>query len=103
MPESNLHFQVERAPGGQFVKGQSGNPAGKPQGCRNHATRTAETLLDGEAEALTRKAVTLALGGNALALRLCLDRVIAPRRDRRCSSPCRRSPMSPMWPRRWRR
>jgi hypothetical protein len=82
MPESDLHFQVDRAPGGQFVKGQSGNPAGKPQGCRNHATRTAETLLDGEAEALTRKAVTLALGGDALALRLCLDRVIAPRRDR---------------------
>jgi hypothetical protein len=82
MPESDLHFQVDRAPGGQFVKGQSGNPAGKPQGCRNHATRTAEALLDGEAEALTRKAVTLALGGDALALRLCLDRVIAPRRDR---------------------
>jgi hypothetical protein len=39
-------------------------------------------LLDGEAEALTRKAVTLALDGDALALRLCLDRVIAPRRDR---------------------
>ena len=82
MPESGLQNQVERAPGGQFVKGQSGNPAGKPAGCRNHATRTAETLLDGEAEALTRKAVTLALDGDALALRLCLDRVIAPRRDR---------------------
>jgi hypothetical protein len=82
MPESALQNQVERTPGGQFVKGQSGNPAGKPAGCRNHATRTAETLLDGEAEALTRKAVTLALDGDALALRLCLDRVIAPRRDR---------------------
>jgi hypothetical protein len=82
MPESALQNQVERTPGGQFVKGQSGNPAGKPAGCRNHATRTAETLLDGEAEAPTRKAVTLALDGDALALRLCLDRVIAPRRDR---------------------
>ena len=82
MPESALQNQVERTPGGQFVKGQSGNPAGKPAGCLNHATRTAETLLDGEAEALTRKAVTLALDGDALALRLCLDRIIAPRRDR---------------------
>ena len=34
MPESGLQNQVERAPGGQFVKGQSGNPAGKPAGCR---------------------------------------------------------------------
>jgi hypothetical protein len=39
-------------------------------------------LLDGEAEALTRKAVTLALDGDPMALRLCLDRVIAPRRGR---------------------
>jgi hypothetical protein len=82
MPESTLQNQVGRTAEGHFAKGQSGNPAGKPPGCRNHATRTAEALLDGEAEALTRKAVTLALGGDALALRLCLDRVIAPRRDR---------------------
>ena len=39
-------------------------------------------MLEGEAEALTRKAVSLALDGDALALRLCRDRVIAPRRDR---------------------
>jgi hypothetical protein len=37
-------------------------------------------LLDGEAEALTRKAVELALDGDASALRLCLDRVVGPRR-----------------------
>jgi hypothetical protein len=82
MPETALQKQAERTPEGQFTKGFSGNPAGRPPGCRNHATRTAETLLDGEADALTRKAVTLALGGDVLALRLCLDRVIAPRRDR---------------------
>jgi len=40
-------------------------------------------LLDGEAEALTRKAVELALAGDAMALRLCLDRIIPPRRGRR--------------------
>ena len=39
-------------------------------------------LLDGEAEALTRKAVELALAGDASALRLCLDRIVAPRRER---------------------
>lgn len=38
-------------------------------------------LLEGEAEALTRKAVELALQGNALALKLCLDRLHPPRRD----------------------
>jgi len=39
-------------------------------------------LLQGEAEALTRKAVELALGGDPTALRLCLDRLIAPHRER---------------------
>jgi hypothetical protein len=82
MPDTPEQKQAERTPEGRFVKGFSGNPAGRPWGSRNHATRTAEILLDGEAEALTRKAVTLALDGDALALRLCLDRVIAPRRDR---------------------
>jgi hypothetical protein len=39
-------------------------------GARNSATLAAEALLDGEAEALTRKAIELALGGDSLALRI---------------------------------
>ena len=39
-------------------------------------------MLDGEAEALTRKAVELALEGEGSALRLCLERIIPPRRER---------------------
>jgi hypothetical protein len=45
----------------------------------------AETLLDGESAALTRKAVDLALGGDVTALRLCMDRILPPRRDRSIS------------------
>src|SRR5215510_14568530 len=68
--------------GRPFVKGQSGCPAGKPKGARHRTTLAAEALLDGEAELLTRKAVELALGGDIAALRLCLERVIPPRRHR---------------------
>jgi hypothetical protein len=39
-------------------------------------------LLDGDVEALTRKAVALALDGDTAAMRLCFDRIIAPRRAR---------------------
>ena len=68
--------------GRSFVKGQSGNPKGRPKGARNRATVAAELLLDGEAEALTRKAIDLALAGDTVALRLCMERLVPPRKDR---------------------
>ena len=66
----------------QFQPGQSGNPKGRPRGCRHRATVAAEALLDGEAEGLTRKAIELALAGDTTALRLCLERILPPRKDR---------------------
>ena len=65
-----------------FKRGQSGNPAGRPRGALNKSTMAAQTLLDGEAEALARKAVELALEGNMAALRLCLERICPPRKER---------------------
>jgi hypothetical protein len=41
-----------------------------------------QALLDGEAEALTRKAVDLALAGDTTALRLCLERLCPPAREK---------------------
>lgn len=67
---------------GQFTPGRSGNPAGRPKGARNHTTRAVEALLEGESEALTRKAIELALDRDGPALRLCLDRLIPVRRGR---------------------
>jgi Family of unknown function (DUF5681) len=74
---------VSGNPAGLFRKGRSGNSADRPPGIRNKATESAELLLEGEAEALTRKAVELALAGDPMALRLCLDRLIPPRRGRK--------------------
>jgi hypothetical protein len=65
-----------------FSKGQSGNPAGKPPGARHRATMAAEALLDGEVQALTRKAIERALEGDGVALRLCLERILPARKDR---------------------
>jgi hypothetical protein len=66
----------------QFQPGQSGNPNGRPKGSRNRSTLALETLLDGQAEALTQKAIELALAGDMAALRLCLDRILPARKDR---------------------
>src|SRR5271169_1700193 len=75
--------QKQQKPRGRpFEKGRSGNLAGRPRGRRNRSTLAAQLLLQGEAEALTRKAVELALSGDPTALRLCLDRLIAPHRER---------------------
>jgi hypothetical protein len=73
--------QRRHGPGRPFPKGRSGNPAGRPLGARNAATQLAEALLDGEAEALIRKLVELALGGDAAMLKLAVERIV-PRRAR---------------------
>jgi uncharacterized protein DUF5681 len=82
MPVDCVQQQVKRDVNGRFPKGQSGNPKGRRIGVRNRATEAAEQFLDGEAEALTRRAVELALEGDTAALRLCLERIIPPRRGR---------------------
>lgn len=58
-----------------------GNP-GRPKGARHRVTVAVEILLEGDAEALTRKAIELGLAGDLTALRLCLDRIAPARRDR---------------------
>ncbi|WP_191993034.1 DUF5681 domain-containing protein [Sphingomonas parva] len=65
----------------RFAPGRSGNPRGRPPGARNEASLAVEALLEGEAAALTRKAVEMALDGDRVALRLCLERIAPRRRD----------------------
>lgn len=73
--EANMRSEnTERKQAGRFRKGESGNPSGRPRGARNAATLTCEALLDGQAEALTQKAVEMALAGDVVALRLCAQR-----------------------------
>ena len=64
-----------------FQPGQSGNPAGKPKGARNHATRAAQALIDGQAEQVVEKALELALSGDGPILKAILDRLCPPRKD----------------------
>ena len=63
--------------GTQFQPGNSG----KPPGARHRVTRAVEALLEGQADALTQAAITKALAGDGVALRLCLDRIAPARKD----------------------
>ena len=62
---------------GQFSAGNSG----RPKGSRNKATIAIESLLAGQAEALTQTAVTKALEGDSMALRLCMERIAPAPKD----------------------
>ena len=62
---------------GQFSTGNSG----RPRGSRNKATLAIESLLQGQAEALTQTAVKKALEGESLALRLCMERIAPAPKD----------------------
>lgn len=77
MSTGNNGGTTGRTADGRFT---AGNP-GRPRGARHRSTLAVEMLLDGEAEALTRKAIDLALEGDTTAIRLCLERVAPPRKD----------------------
>ena len=65
-----------------FVKGQSGNPAGRPAGSRNKANLAADQLMAGEAEGFMRRIVERGRAGDMEAIKFGLDRVYPRPRDR---------------------
>ncbi len=66
----------------KWAKGQSGNVNGKPKGSLNKVTLAIQSLLDGEGEALTRKASELAKDGDLTAIKFCLERILPVRKSR---------------------
>lgn len=78
---------ARKTPPAAWKPGQSGNPAGKPKGSRNHATRAVLALLEGEAETITRVAIEAAKAGDMMAVRLVLDRLVPNAKERTVELP----------------
>src|ERR1700732_4011050 len=97
MPDLDQIKQAEqgaRDRRGRFGRGRSGNPEG-----RAAAATTSTALFAGEGEALTRKAVELALAGAPAALRGCASDASSGRiANLRSNSGCRQSATPPIWP-----
>jgi hypothetical protein len=63
-----------------FVKGQSGNAAGRRKGSRNKVTELVEGLAGAGAEEMTRRLLSAANAGNMAAMRVYFDRMWPKRR-----------------------
>ena len=63
-----------------FKSGESGNPSGRPVGVKDRRTALRQLLIP-HATDLVQKAVDMALEGDTTALKMCLDRCIAPLRS----------------------
>jgi hypothetical protein len=62
------------APGNKFGRG-------RPAGSRNKATAAREQMLDSHGDAITKKCALMALQGDPTALRLCMERLLPPRKQ----------------------
>ena len=68
---------------GKFTSGNSG----RLKGARNKKTLAIESLIEGQAEALTQTAISKALEGDGLALRLFIERIAPAPKDKSASFP----------------
>ena len=88
MPESQKVLSPRREDG-KFLKGHSGNPAGRVKGLRNKITLERLLLEDvlrqtlvTKSPQLLNKAIKMAMGGNDRIMRALLDKVLAtPKHD----------------------
>ncbi len=80
--EKPANAEGKQGGGKKWKPGQSGNPAGKKPGTRHRITVLAEKLLDKDAEDVVKKCLELAKAGDSAAIKLIMDRILPPRKDR---------------------
>ena len=73
---------MAKTPSKAFKPGVSGNPAGKPKGATNHATRLVLGLMHEGAAEVTRVIIAAARAGDLSAAKIVLDRLAPPMRER---------------------
>jgi hypothetical protein len=71
----------KRGPGKPFQPGNNFS-RGRPSGSRNKSTFRLRGLLEDEGENIVRTVIDLAKGGDVAALRMCMERLIPPCKDR---------------------
>jgi hypothetical protein len=77
--ESASEANVRLKASGQFERGQSGNPNGRPAGSRNLTYRHLHELMMAKGQQVVTAVLTAAIAGDSTAMKLVVDRVL-PRR-----------------------
>jgi hypothetical protein len=81
-PRAPRELPAHTAPRGRpWVKGESGNPAGRPPKRAHAAHYVARSLIGRKAALLTGKQIDMALAGDRTMLRLCQQSIMPPRRE----------------------
>lgn len=65
-----------------FVKGQSGNPKGKPKGVRHATTQISYALMEGNLAEVLATVIERAKSGDMTACRMIVDKVLPNTKDR---------------------
>ena len=71
-----------KPPTNGFKPGVSGNVKGKPAGTRSKATQLLLALMEGDAANITKAVIDAAKGGDLMAAKIILDRLIPPAKER---------------------
>lgn len=71
-----------KAPPHAFKPGQSGNIRGKPAGTRSKSTQLLLAMMEGGAEQITQAVIDAARGGDLMAAKIILDRLMPPAKER---------------------
>lgn len=80
--KSAENSQKKAAGGRPWKPGESGNPKGKPKGVKHKTTQLAEQMIGDEAQQIIRRVIDGALAGDAVCIRLCMERLSAPIKER---------------------
>ena len=65
-----------------FIKGQSGNPKGKPKGVRHKTTQITYALMEGNLEEILAIVIERAKSGDMAACRMIVDKVLPNSKER---------------------
>jgi hypothetical protein len=82
MNNGSLHQPINKPKRGRPFEPGNKHGRGRPRGSRNKAARACQEALDNHAESLIKKCLSLADQGNMAALRILMDRLVPPLRQR---------------------